>query len=188
MLTASCHCGAVKVQVPDKPASLTECNCSICRRYGALWAYYADADVQLIAVPGTTDDYIWGDKSQRFIRCKECGCIMQWKNSRLAMTPTLASTRVTSSLRNWAPSRLTCLMVRKPGNTFAKAVGTTIEHNRRKRGAVGPGGSLRCGAITTTPFDHTVRWATGRRPCSSTSVRTDMARFLAADTTERHSS
>ena len=65
MLTATCHCGAVKVQVPRKPRSLTSCNCSICRRYGTLWAYYKDADVQLIAASGATDDYIWGDKSQK---------------------------------------------------------------------------------------------------------------------------
>ena len=59
MLTASCHCGAVKVQVPRKPRRLTNCNCSICRRYGVLWAYYKDADVQLTASPGATDDYVY---------------------------------------------------------------------------------------------------------------------------------
>ncbi len=80
MLTASCHCGAVKVQVPRKPRRLTNCNCSICRRYGVLWAYYKDADVQLSASPGATDDYIWGDKSLKFIRCRQCGCVMQWKS------------------------------------------------------------------------------------------------------------
>ena len=64
MLTATCHCGAVKVQVPRKPNSLTDCNCSICRRYGVLWAYYKDAEVQLIADPGTADEYIWGNKTQ----------------------------------------------------------------------------------------------------------------------------
>ena len=47
MLTASCHCGAVQVCVPRKPRSLTNCNCSICRRYGVLWAYYKDSEVQL---------------------------------------------------------------------------------------------------------------------------------------------
>ena len=40
MLTATCHCGAVRVDVPRKPRRLTSCNCSICRRYGTLWAYY----------------------------------------------------------------------------------------------------------------------------------------------------
>jgi hypothetical protein len=50
-----------------------------CRRYGVLWAYYKDADVRLAASLGATDEDVWGDKSQKFIRCKECGCVMQWK-------------------------------------------------------------------------------------------------------------
>ena len=37
MLTATCHCGAVRVDVPRRPRSLTNCNCSVCRRYGTLW-------------------------------------------------------------------------------------------------------------------------------------------------------
>ena len=52
MLTATCDCGAVKVEVPREPETLTECNGSICRRYGVLWAYYQDAEVTLSAVPG----------------------------------------------------------------------------------------------------------------------------------------
>ena len=80
MLTATCHCGAIKVEVPREPETLTECNCSICRRYGVLWAYYGDVEVTLTAAPGATDDYAWGDKSLKFIRCKCCGCVMQWKS------------------------------------------------------------------------------------------------------------
>jgi len=79
VLTASCHCGAVSVEIPRKPRSLTNCNCSICRRYGVLWAYYKDAEVRLVAAPDATDEYSWGRKSQTFIRCKSCGCVMQWK-------------------------------------------------------------------------------------------------------------
>ncbi len=47
MLSATCHCGAVRIHIPRKPRSLTNCNCSICRRYGVLWAYYRDAEVKL---------------------------------------------------------------------------------------------------------------------------------------------
>jgi hypothetical protein len=79
MLSATCHCGAVKVEVPRKPRTLTNCNCSICRRYGVLWAYYKDSDVKLTAGEGATDNYSWGSNTQKFIRCKSCGCVMQWK-------------------------------------------------------------------------------------------------------------
>ena len=75
-LTATCHCGAIKVLVPREPESVTDCNCSICRRYGVLWAYYKDAEVTLTAAPDATDDYARGDKSLKFIRCKHCGCLL----------------------------------------------------------------------------------------------------------------
>ena len=80
MPTATCHCGGVKVEVPREPESVTDCNCSICRRYGVLWAYYKDAEVTLTAAPDSVDDYAWGDKMLKFIRCKHCGCVMQWKS------------------------------------------------------------------------------------------------------------
>lgn len=78
-LRASCHCGAVVVEVPRRPRSLKDCNCSRCRRYGAQWAYYRDADMCLIAAPDAVDDCFWGKRTQPFIRCKGCGCVMQWK-------------------------------------------------------------------------------------------------------------
>jgi hypothetical protein len=78
MLTATCHCGAVNVEVPRRPRTLTDCNCSLCRRYGVLWSYYKAGDVKVRAKRGATDEYIWGDKTQRFVRCKTCGCVMTW--------------------------------------------------------------------------------------------------------------
>ncbi len=101
MLAATCHCGSARVEVPRKPRSLTNCNCSICRRYGVLWAYYKDTDVRLIAEPGATDEYTWGHKSQRFIRCKTCGCVLQWK--KFAVGP---NTWAGVNARNFEPSAL----------------------------------------------------------------------------------
>ncbi len=60
MVEASCHCGAVRLQVDDAPAEVTDCNCSICRRYGVLWAYYAPGQVRIAG--GATDIYMWGDR------------------------------------------------------------------------------------------------------------------------------
>ena len=76
MLTATRQCGAVKVEVPREPETLTECNCAIRRRYGVLCAYYSDAEVTLTAAPDATEDYAWGDKTLKFIRCKHCGCVV----------------------------------------------------------------------------------------------------------------
>lgn len=79
MLTATCHCGAVRLEVPRKPRTLTSCNCSICRRYGTLWAYYECSEVLVVSAPGATSEYSWGDESLRFVRCKTCGCVTHWE-------------------------------------------------------------------------------------------------------------
>jgi hypothetical protein len=77
-IDASCHCGAVQLEIADAPEALTDCNCSICRRYGALWAYYSPKLVRIIAQPGATDVYTWGDRQLEFHRCKTCGCLTHW--------------------------------------------------------------------------------------------------------------
>jgi len=79
MLTATCHCGAVRVTVPRTPRSVTDCNCSICRRYGVLWAYYKASTVRVEAGPKATRAYSWGRKTLRFVRCATCGCVMCWQ-------------------------------------------------------------------------------------------------------------
>jgi hypothetical protein len=37
MISTTCHCGAVHISIPRAPDTLTNCDCSICRRYGLLW-------------------------------------------------------------------------------------------------------------------------------------------------------
>jgi hypothetical protein len=78
MIEASCHCGAVKMAVETAPVEVTDCNCSICRRYGTLWAYYSPSQVR---VTGGTDTYEWDDRSLKFHRCKTCGCVTHWSPS-----------------------------------------------------------------------------------------------------------
>ena len=82
MLTATCHCGAVRVEVPRRPRTVTDCNCSICRRYGVLWAYYKPTSVRVVASRGATAGYAWGRKSIRFVRCRTCGCITHYERPR----------------------------------------------------------------------------------------------------------
>ena len=75
---ASCHCGSVTIAVSAEPETITDCNCSICRRYGVLWAYYKPAQVHILPVGGATDTYLWGDRSIAFHRCRKCGCVTHW--------------------------------------------------------------------------------------------------------------
>jgi len=75
-IESSCDCGAVRLTMARTPEEVTDCNCSLCRRYGALWAYYAPRDVQVRS--GETDIYTRGPRHIEFHRCKHCGCITHW--------------------------------------------------------------------------------------------------------------
>lgn len=105
MIESTCHCGAVRLEVPSAPQTVTDCNCSICRRYGGLWAYYSPKDVRVVAGEGVTDVYLWGDKTISIHRCHSCGCVSHWTaldksldrmgvNARLMPPEILASARV----------------------------------------------------------------------------------------------
>jgi len=108
MLTSACHCGAVHVEVPRKPRRLTSCNCSICRRYGTLWAYYNYSDVRVLAEPGTTSSYSWGDKRLEFVRCNTCGCVTHWKPVNAAR-----DSRMGVNARNFDPGAIEKIRVRR---------------------------------------------------------------------------
>ena len=80
MTVASCHCGQVKIEVAGLPSTVTECNCSICRRYAALWAYTRRREVRLNAAPGSLARYSWGDRSIEFCHCTRCGCLTHYES------------------------------------------------------------------------------------------------------------
>lgn len=75
MFTASCHCGAVKLEITRKPRKLTQCNCSICRRYGSLWVYSRRKLVRVICEKNALSVYTWRNGTLEFYRCKNCGCV-----------------------------------------------------------------------------------------------------------------
>jgi hypothetical protein len=79
MIDASCHCGAIRFTLEAAPAEVNECDCSICRRYGALWAYYALSHVRFAPDCGPTDVYMWGARRLQFHRCASCGCVTHWR-------------------------------------------------------------------------------------------------------------
>lgn len=75
MIEASCECGAVRLEIEMPPETVGDCNCSICRRYGALWAYYPPAQVR---VSGATTVYLRGDRKIEFRHCAVCRCLSHW--------------------------------------------------------------------------------------------------------------
>ncbi|HYD44108.1 MAG TPA: hypothetical protein VEA79_02455 [Phenylobacterium sp.] len=77
---AACHCGAVRLEIARKPRSVTQCNCSVCRRYGAMWAYYTRKSVRLIAEPGAVGEYSWRNHRLQFCHCTVCGGLTHYKS------------------------------------------------------------------------------------------------------------
>lgn len=82
MHSGSCHCGAVHIEIPFAPDHLTNCNCSICWRYGALWAYFVSTSVRIQCDPAAIADYSWGIKGLRFFRCTTCGVVTHWEKTQ----------------------------------------------------------------------------------------------------------
>ncbi|PJI92222.1 hypothetical protein BC777_1067 [Yoonia maricola] len=77
MLKGTCHCGAVGWTLGMMPRSVTTCNCTICRRYGAMWAYGYEGDD--IEATGQTMTYRRDDSGDiDFHFCMNCGCVTHY--------------------------------------------------------------------------------------------------------------
>ena len=81
MIQAECHCGNVKLTANYMPASVTSCNCSICNRLGALWAYYEPECVEIEFRESPTLAYTWGDRDIEFHHCTICGCATHYQSA-----------------------------------------------------------------------------------------------------------
>jgi hypothetical protein len=89
-LTGTCHCGAVRIHVRQAPRTVTSCNCSICRRYGALWAYYKASSVRIEAPKGGLSSYSFRRKTRAYFRCDTCGCVTHYAPRKKQATPVVA--------------------------------------------------------------------------------------------------
>jgi hypothetical protein len=80
MIEGTCHCGAVHWRFDGQPDGATACNCTVCRRYGTLWAYgHVDEDIH---VTGATQTYVRGE-SVEFNFCPRCACVTHWRGLQL---------------------------------------------------------------------------------------------------------
>ena len=107
-MNLSCHCGSVKIEVANKPKSLTSCNCSVCNRYGALWGYYNPEQVLVDIGEGGISKYCWGDKCINFIHCDICGCITHYET-----TEKVSDAKVVVNFRMANPSEIEGIKIRK---------------------------------------------------------------------------
>lgn len=76
-MRGSCHCGRIAWKLASAPGSVTACNCTICRRYGALWAYGHIGHE--IHISGDTATYRRADGGAiDFHFCSHCGCVTHY--------------------------------------------------------------------------------------------------------------
>jgi hypothetical protein len=75
MVRGACHCTAVRFEVTEMPPWVLDCNCTLCRRYGAIWAYPEVGKVTIVQGADATDTYAWNGRMLAFHRCKTCGCL-----------------------------------------------------------------------------------------------------------------
>ncbi|WP_339705726.1 aldehyde-activating protein [uncultured Sphingosinicella sp.] len=73
MLQLSCLCGQVRIATEKRPDYIHECNCTLCTKSGARWAYYHPSEV---SVEGATNTYSRQDKDDPAAAihfCPACG-------------------------------------------------------------------------------------------------------------------
>ncbi|WP_439534896.1 GFA family protein [Polymorphobacter sp.] len=69
-MTFSCLCGSVQVELAGRPDFIHACNCSLCSKTGAEWAYLAP---DAVGVAGATSGYVRGDKADAGAEIRFCG-------------------------------------------------------------------------------------------------------------------
>jgi hypothetical protein len=94
------------LEIDSAPETVTDCNCSICRRYGVLWAYYSPGKVRLLSDAGVSDVYMWNDCSIEFHRCRNCGCVthsvpVDKSYDRMGVNARLMTPEVLARARIW---------------------------------------------------------------------------------------
>ncbi len=83
LLNGACHCGQVAWTLEGDPGSITACNCTLCRRYGALWAYdYEDERIHVQGAPASYRRPGKADPALEMLFCAACACVVAWRGLR----------------------------------------------------------------------------------------------------------
>ncbi|PCE24751.1 GFA family protein [Burkholderia ubonensis] len=73
-LKGSCHCGAVKFEVRTAVTPAGRCNCSLCRRKGALMSPMFDGrDLRILAGRDALTVYQFNTRVAKHYFCRHCG-------------------------------------------------------------------------------------------------------------------
>jgi len=72
---ATCHCGSVEIDLnlPNGLIDIRRCDCSLCRRRGAVAASISLADIKIIKGEGVLSSYQFKTKTAKHYFCSNCG-------------------------------------------------------------------------------------------------------------------
>jgi hypothetical protein len=73
MYHGSCHCGAVRYDVELELGRVISCNCSICKRTGALLAFVPEPAFTLTQGEDALRDYQFNKHIVHHLFCQTCG-------------------------------------------------------------------------------------------------------------------
>jgi hypothetical protein len=73
MYGGSCHCGRIVFELQAQIKGAVECNCSLCRRLGALWLSVPEQDLRIRAGGENLVLYQFGTRTARHYFCRHCG-------------------------------------------------------------------------------------------------------------------
>lgn len=73
--TGSCHCGAVKFEVAADIDHVRVCDCSVCKKRGALNVRVSSDKLRLLTRLEDMTLYEWGTKTAKDYFCPKCGIL-----------------------------------------------------------------------------------------------------------------
>lgn len=77
MFTGSCHCGKIAYEVDeDAPTKAIACNCSMCRRTGALHHFTTPDKFTLKGSRDAIGTYQFNKHVITYSHCDDCGCVV----------------------------------------------------------------------------------------------------------------
>jgi hypothetical protein len=71
--SGSCHCGAVRFEIETDFPEVTRCDCSICRKKGALMVKVHESRLRLLQGQEFLTEYQFHTRTARHFFCKVCG-------------------------------------------------------------------------------------------------------------------
>ena len=85
-----CHCGRVRYRIETALTQVTDCNCSICAKRGALWAFVKAPQFTLLKGEQALTDYLFAKRKLHHLFCESCGVGSYSRGSAPNGEPTFA--------------------------------------------------------------------------------------------------